>query len=129
MSEKFSTDICPICKQKLELNVVELHNLKEKNEIAFRYYCNKTELVRSEDDMKCIAKSHYSFHVLHEGGIATMIYPPFQIEHSRYHKMTSVYGIDTRKPKKLIFRCASLDAEWAEPYTVLSKLRVLATFS
>lgn len=129
MSDKFSTDICPICGDKLELNVIELHNLKEKNAIAFRYYCNKKELVRSEDDMKCVSKSHYSYHILDNGGRATMIYPPYQLEHSRYNKTTSVYQVSSRKPKKLIFRSGSLDAEWSEPYTVLSKLKVLATFS
>jgi hypothetical protein len=129
MSEKFSTDICPICHDKLELNVIELHNLKERNEVAFRYYCNRKELVRSEDDMKCVSKSHYSYHILDNGGMVTMIYPPYQLEHSRYHKTTKVFAVCSRKPKKLIFECPSLDAVWAQPYNVLSKLRVLATFS
>lgn len=127
--DKFSTDRCPLCNHKLEMNVHEIHNLVEKNKIAFRYYCGKTEPVRTDDDMKAVARPHYEYRILDGGGMAIMIYPPYQLEHSRYHKTTKVYEVSSRTPKKLIFSTGTLDTDWQDAHAVTNKIRKLVVFS
>ena len=123
----FSTDLCPLCSKKLQLEVVEV----AQGKVHFRYYCDVKESVRDDSNTATVSKSHYDNECFPKGGLVTMIIPPFMIFHSQANNMTSVYD-STRfpmSPNKLIFRTTLLDLDYSKPHLVTSKLKLLVTFS
>lgn len=123
----FSTDRCPLCSDPLRLEVVEV----TQGKVHMRYYCETKEHVRDDANMMTISKSHYDNECYPKGSLSTMIIPPFILFHSESNNMTSVYDNERflRSPKKLIFRTKLLDLDYAQPHVVLSKLKLLVTFS
>jgi hypothetical protein len=124
----FSTDNCPLCGDKLDLEIIEV----APGKVAFDYSCKKRELVRNDTDTATVAETHYKNACYKGGSLCSMIILPFKLFHSESNHMTSVY--DARKyprgsSKKLIFRTGLLDLDYARPQVVLNRLKVLVTFS
>lgn len=124
----FSTDRCPLCGDKLDLEIIEI----AQGKVAFDYTCKKRELVRNDTDTATIAETHYKNACYKGGSLCSMIILPYRIFHSESNHMTSVY--DARhhargSSKKLIFRTKLLDLDYSRPHIALNRLKVLVTFS
>jgi hypothetical protein len=125
----FSTDRCPICNAKLELEIREL-TTKQGGKVAFIYKCKKTEVVRNDSNTSNIARTHYQNDSYQGGQLCQMIIPPYILFHSESNEMTGVYKMGGfYEDKKLLFRTGLLDLDWAQPHLVIDKLKLLVIFS
>lgn len=122
----FSTDICPICKQNLQLEVIEG---AKANTAALMYYCPKKEVVRNDANTFAISKFHYENRILEGSQLVFMIIPPFELMHSSFRKLTSVRQVSAHKPKKIIFEAPLLDVDYSDTQAVTARLKLLVTFS
>lgn len=132
----FSENYCPLCGKKLESKFVKLTSVSDK--ISMFYSCPTLEIIRNFSNTAPVMESHYTnevFNAFQEaaniGKLARMIIPPYVIDHSTVNHMTSVSINDgeRRQPQKLIFRVPLLDMDYSRPHIVVSKLKVLVTFS
>lgn len=123
----FSTDKCPLCNEKLDLEIRDV----APNKVVFVYKCKKTDILRNDSNTANIIKSHYQNDSYGGGQLCEMIFPPYTLFHSESNNMTGVYKTDPRrgKPKKLLFRTALLDIDYSKPQVVIEKLKLLVLFS
>ena len=133
----FSEHNCPLCGQKLESKFIKLTSAPA-DKISMFYSCPKLEIIRNFSNTAPVMESHYTnevFNAFQEaayiGKLCRMIIPPFVIDHSTVNNLTSVWKNDgeKREPQKLIFRVPLLDMDYSRPHIVVSKLKVLVTFS
>lgn len=137
----FSRENCPICGQKLKSEFIHLTGAPNSQTSIF-YSCPKNEIVRNQFSTACIVESHYTNEVFDYyydglygdkplGQLCRMIIPPYILDHSSRNHMTSVSinRHEIREPQKLIFRIPLLDIDYSQPHIVVSKLKVLVTFS
>ncbi len=123
----FSTDRCPLCNDKLQL---EIHDGND-GKVWFKYYCEKKESVYNSTAQLKVNQCHYLNSCFQGGSLVTMVIGPYEIYHSESNNMTSVY--DAKKVasfrEKLIFRTKLLDLDYSQPHVVETKLKLLVTFS
>lgn len=122
----FSTDNCPICNQKLKLDIAEGD---KPNTVAFIYTCEKKEIVRNASDTFHVSRNHYENRVFKSGSLAFMIIPPYQLVHGSNTATTAVHVVSGSQPKKLLFTVPLLDLDYSEPQVVLARIKLLVTFS
>lgn len=132
----FSESNCPLCGKKLESKFVKSY--AAGSQVSMFYSCSKLEIIRNFQNTAPIMESHYTNEVFNAfqaaayiGKLCRMIIPPFVIDHSTVNNLTSVWKNDgeKREPQKLIFRVPLLDMDYSRPHIVVSKLKVLVTFS
>lgn len=119
----YATLYCPICRARLEEIITGTIP-----KVSARYVCNKTVLARNDLDNNS-SRRHYCHYKTSVGSLATIVIPPFQIEHLSFERSTTVYACSPWQPKKFIFRCAELDMDWEQPQDVIRRLNLLVTFS
>lgn len=126
----FSTDRCPLCNEKLELEIRDL-TTKTGAKCVFVYKCPKTDIVRNDSNTANVIKTHYQNESYTGGQLCEMLIPPYSLFHSESNDLTAVYKHEAKrgKPKKLLFRTALLDLDYSKPQVVLNKLKLLVLFS
>ena len=122
----FSTDRCPLCNNKLEMQVI---SSLPKGKVAFLYYCEKREKIRNESDTGVAYSFHFEGRFFQGGEISIMNIQGYQLQHSKFHNRTVVYRTSTVEPKKILFDCPLLDIDYTKPHIVTDKLKMLVTFS
>lgn len=122
----FSTDRCPLCNEKLDLEIRDI----APNKVVFVYKCKKTDIVRNDSNSAWIHKSHYQNDSYKGGQLCEMVIAPYVLFHSESNNLTGVYkSAQKGKPKKLLFRTALLDLDYSKPQNVVEKLKLLVLFS
>lgn len=126
----FSTDRCPLCKDKLDLEVREL-TTKHGGKVVFIYTCKREETIINDFDYVPSHQSHYRNESYQGGQLCQMIIPPYTLYHSESNNLTGVYkgAISVKQSKNLLFRTALLDLDYSRTHVVLTKLKLLVTFS
>jgi hypothetical protein len=121
----YSTKYCPLCDVPLCNTLSGVFKTTYSCPVEFTFRSQQNDKVQ-------LVISHYEYQVLVKGGIVTMIFPPYVIEHSRYNKISLIYKMAepySFYSKKLIFEVDELDWDWSEPYNVVNRIKLLATFS
>jgi len=121
----FSTDRCPLCNQKLKLEIID----GSSGKVAFLYYCEKREITRNESNTSSVAVRHYENRSYQGGELSFMIIPPFELMHSQAKKLTSVRAASPYQPKKIIFEVPLLDLDYSKTHLVIDKIKLLTLFS
>jgi len=126
----FSTDRCPLCNEKLDLEIRDL-TTNTGTKIVFIYKCSKTDIVRNDSNTANVIKTHYQNESYKGKQLCEMLIPPYTLFHSESSDMTGVYKTDPKrgKPKKLLFRTTLLDLDYSKPQVVIEKLKLLVLFS
>lgn len=91
----FSTDICPLCGSKLQLDIFD----DNAGKVWFKYFCEKKENVYNSTTQLKVKQSHYMNDCFQGGSLVTMVIDIYEIYHSESNNMTSVY--DAKKSWKL----------------------------
>lgn len=122
----FSTDRCPLCNEKLDLEIRDV----APGKVVFVYKCPKTDIVRNDSNTAWIHKTHYQNDSYKGGQLCEMVISPYILFHSESNNLTGVYKASHgRKPKKLLFRTTLLDLDYSKPQVVIGKLKLLVLFS
>ncbi len=119
----FSTDLCPICSQKLQLEIVE-----GNKSVLLKYACENKGIIRSSPTIGR-QMSHYTNDCFSNGQVAMMIMPPFLLIHREAEGKTDVFSSEHFDHNKIIFKSKLLDLDYSQPHVVLTKLKLLVTFS
>lgn len=122
----FSTDRCPLCNEKLEMDV-ETESVF--NSITFIYSCKTKELRRNDSNTNVVAQTHYESKFYGDDKYSRMIYPEFLVAHFSSINTTRIFTNSTTEPNKFIFQIPLLDVDYSQTHAVCARLKLLVPFS
>ena len=122
----FSTVSCPICGSDLKYETIYRANTTE---VAYHYYCTTKVSARNIANTGKYEYNHYENRVTDTHQVAFMIIPPFELVHSTQLGITAVSKVSDVECKKFLFQAPLLDYDYADTQTVVSRLKLLVTFS
>ena len=124
----FSTDICPLCNHKLQLDIVN-----EGGKVVTNYFCPRSPKrvwVRSMAGNYQVDVFHYTNRSSQDGSIAEMMFDPYMLKHcTPINRTRIIYLPEEDESPQLICEIPLLDLDYANTAEVINKIKTLVLFS
>lgn len=125
----FSTDICPLCNHKLQLDIVS-----QGSKVITNYFCpRKPKTVTTIDSLgvrRHVDVFHYTNRIFQDGSIAEVMLEPYLLKHCiPINKTRIIYLPEGDEHPQLIAEIPLLTLDYSNQQKVIDKIKKLVLFS